>query len=328
MKDPLVSIITPCFNGEKFLYRCLDAILNQTYSNIEFIFVNDGSTDTTEEIILSYKKNFADKGIAFKYIDQKNKGLGGAILAGLKIFTGEYLCWPDSDDMLMPNSIEKRVRFLEHHLEFGSVSSNAYIFNQDDLINPIGFIANKEHKNLDQKQFLHLLLGKSIFCSGCHMVRAKAFLDVNPNRYIYPAKRGQNWQMLLPLYYKYDRGFIDEPLYAYINYRSSMSKDHNKEEILYRISEHDEIIYHTLKQINMPEHEFIFYNNLIKNQNIKRRFDIASSFQDKKLLEEQYELLKQNKIVSLKDKTVYWLSKFHVYNTARYLKRLLKGLWK
>ena len=56
MEQPLVSIITPCYNGENFIKRYFDSILKQTYSNIELFFVNDGSTDQTESIALSYRE--------------------------------------------------------------------------------------------------------------------------------------------------------------------------------------------------------------------------------------------------------------------------------
>ena len=58
MKTEKVSIVTPCYNGEKYLERFLKSILNQSYGNIELIFINDGSTDQTEEIIKKYKEEF------------------------------------------------------------------------------------------------------------------------------------------------------------------------------------------------------------------------------------------------------------------------------
>ena len=61
MKYPLVSVITPCYNGEKYLDRYFKSILDQTYPNIELIFVNDGSNDKTEEIALSYKNKLEEK---------------------------------------------------------------------------------------------------------------------------------------------------------------------------------------------------------------------------------------------------------------------------
>lgn len=198
MNKGLVSIIVPCYNVEKVIDKCIKSILNQTYRKLEVIFVNDGSTDNTEKIVLSYKKEFEQKNMIFKYIYQENKGLGGAINTGLKHFTGEYLSWPDADDALTSTSIEKKVVFLENKPEYGSVTSDANIYNEDDLLNPIRKITDIFEYNTEEEQFEYMLLGKSIFCSGCHMVKTKAFLDVNPNREIFEARRGQNWQMLLP----------------------------------------------------------------------------------------------------------------------------------
>ena len=62
MTKPLVSIITPCYNGEAFLKRYFESILNQTYPNLELIFINDGSTDRTEEIALSYRERLEKRG--------------------------------------------------------------------------------------------------------------------------------------------------------------------------------------------------------------------------------------------------------------------------
>ena len=76
----------------------------------------------------------------------------------------------------------------------------------------------------DEKQFEYLLNEKSIFCTGCHMIRVSALKEVNPKFEIYPARRGQNWQLLLPIYYKYKRFFLDEPLYGYVIYAQSMSQ--------------------------------------------------------------------------------------------------------
>ena len=209
-ENPLVSIITPCYNGENVMHRLLDSILSQTYSNIEFILINDGSTDHSEEIWYQYEKKFNEKGIKTIYIHQRNQGLGAAINAGLKVFTGDYLCWPDIDDYFEDTSVEKRVNFLETHKEYGSVSSDANQYMEDNLS--------------------------------------------APDRYIYPARRGQNNQMLLPIYYKYKHGFIDEPLYNYIVYKKSMSTpDITEESALDRINEYLELLRWTFKQIMFDE---------------------------------------------------------------------------
>ncbi|NTW98357.1 MAG: glycosyltransferase family 2 protein, partial [Geobacteraceae bacterium] len=213
--QPLVSIITPCYNGDKYLYRFFDSILAQTYRNIELIFVNDGSTDKTEEVALSYKDRLESSGVRLVYIYQDNKGLAGAINAGLANMSGKYFCWPDSDDYFEATSIEKRVCVLENFTDYAVVTSDAYIRDIDSMEEPIGVVSNNNSNRFLSNQFEFLIIGESIFCSGCHMMRADVFRDTHPDGQIYNARRGQNWQMLLPVYYKHKRYFLDEPLYNY-----------------------------------------------------------------------------------------------------------------
>ena len=112
MNSSLVSIVTPCYNGEKYLSRFLESILNQTYSEIELILINDGSNDGTERIVQGYRQSFSAKGIRFLYEYQKNQGQAAALNRGLKLFTGEYITWLDSDDEIMPDFIKKKVDFF------------------------------------------------------------------------------------------------------------------------------------------------------------------------------------------------------------------------
>ncbi len=259
MKEPKVSIITPCYNGAHGISRMLDSVLAQTYSNIEFILVNDGSTDNSEQIWKSYEPLFKERGYETKYLFQENQGLGAAINSGLKQFTGDYLCWPDVDDILEPTSVEKRVSFLEEHQGFGSVSSNANIYNEYDLHHAIGTACDHLLHIAEEWQFRYMVSGHSLYCCGCHMLRSKYFLEVNPNREIYPARRGQNNQMLLPIYYKYKHGYIDEPLYDYIIYDKSMSTpDESLERAVNRAEEYMQILHHTLAEIPMDEETKIF----------------------------------------------------------------------
>ena len=291
---PLVSVITPCYNGEKTIKRQMDSIIQQTYRPIEYILINDGSTDSTEKIVKQYEKKFKDANIDLKYIYQENKGLGGAINTGIKLFTGDYLCWPDADDYLEHDSIEKRVAFLEKHPDFGVVSSDASIYNSDDLSKCIGFVSGKREDRFNENQFELLLKEQSIFCPGCHMVRTQALLDVNPNRDIYEARRGQNWQILLPIYYKYKRGFIDEPLYNYIVYPVSMShEEESLEKELFRADEHETIIINTLNRINMNNSERHYYIDFIKERYIRKRFNIYCKYGEKNLLNKEFDKLKQ-----------------------------------
>lgn len=96
MNNKLVSVIVPIYNVEKYLARCIESIIRQTYTNIEIILVNDGSTDNCGEIC----KHYAHKDKRIKIVEKKNGGLSDARNAGLKIATGEYVIFVDSDDYI------------------------------------------------------------------------------------------------------------------------------------------------------------------------------------------------------------------------------------
>ncbi len=276
---PLVSIIIPCYNGSKTIRTCLDSVLAQTYKNLEIITVDDGSTDDTSEIIHRYEEKFAKEGMTLRYIYQENKGLGGAINTGLANFTGDYLCWIDCDDFLMEKSVEIRLNFLLENPDFGCVSSNANIYNDTDLNTPIRNVADAcKATNSHPRQFLLLLKSKTIFCAGCHMIRTSAFLETNPDRRIFPARRGQNWQMLMPVYYKHKRGYVDEPLYGYIMYPTSMSLgDSTKESKIFRFNEHLEIITNTLNKMIMPESDRKRYLRIYKGYYYRQMYGVNAA---------------------------------------------------
>lgn len=90
----VVSVVVPVYNVEKYLDRCLDSIVNQSYERIEIILVNDGSTDSSLDICKSYK----NKDLRIKIINQKNGGLSCARNSGLQKATGKYIVFVDSDD--------------------------------------------------------------------------------------------------------------------------------------------------------------------------------------------------------------------------------------
>lgn len=94
--DPVISIIVPFYNVASYLAQCIESIVQQSYTSLEIILVNDGSTDTSEQIC----KEFANRDNRIHVIHQKNAGAAAARNAGLDIATGEYLAFVDSDDWL------------------------------------------------------------------------------------------------------------------------------------------------------------------------------------------------------------------------------------
>ncbi len=111
MKKPVISVIVPVYNVENYLAKCLDSILCQTFSNIEIICVNDGSTDSSRKILEEYK----NKDSRIKIVDKKNGGLSSARNAGMKVATGEFYSFIDSDDWIDITMLEKLYNnMLEH----------------------------------------------------------------------------------------------------------------------------------------------------------------------------------------------------------------------
>ena len=106
METPLISIIIPVYNWEKYIKRCVDSIIKQTYKNIEIITINDWSTDNTLNILNSYKQD------CIKVINQKNMGLWPTRNVWIKNATGDYVLFVDADDFLKEDCLETYVKEL------------------------------------------------------------------------------------------------------------------------------------------------------------------------------------------------------------------------
>lgn len=104
MSEPLVSIVMPVFNAERFLTEAIESVLRQHHKNWELIIVDDGSTDASLEIA----RRFSDPRI--HVLTQANKGVSSARNAALKVMRGEYFCFLDADDVLPPMSVHERLK--------------------------------------------------------------------------------------------------------------------------------------------------------------------------------------------------------------------------
>ena len=117
-----VSVIIPVYNVEKYVAEAINSVLAQTYTNFEIIIIDDGSTDRSKEIC----QQFTD--FRIKIIHQQNRGLAGARNTGIRHAQGEYLAFLDSDDLWLPEKLEKHVDHLENSLNVGvSFSRSAFI---------------------------------------------------------------------------------------------------------------------------------------------------------------------------------------------------------
>lgn len=109
--NPLISVIIPVYNTEKYLEACLNSIVNQTYRNLEIILIDDGSTDNSPNIC----DKFAETDSRIKVIHKKNEGVSKARNTGLLYATGDYFHFPDSDDYLEPDTYDYLLNLIDEH---------------------------------------------------------------------------------------------------------------------------------------------------------------------------------------------------------------------
>lgn len=138
-----VSIVMPVFNGEAYLKESIESILKQTYTDFEFIIVNDGSTDDSLRIIKDYAKN--DRRIVL--ISRENKGLVASLNEGISQASSKYIARMDADDISHPDRIEKQLQFFKENSVdilgtcvevFGDVDEKSRLFNEKKLNIPFG----------------------------------------------------------------------------------------------------------------------------------------------------------------------------------------------
>ena len=115
--DPLVSIIIPAFNAEKFISETVNSVLTQSYTNWELIIVNDGSTDSTKNLI----ENFAQTDKRIQPIHQKNMGVSLTRNNGFKHATGQYIALLDADDVWLENNLLEKINMLQSDSSLGFV---------------------------------------------------------------------------------------------------------------------------------------------------------------------------------------------------------------
>ncbi len=251
MKAGLVSICSPCYNVAPYIPRFLDSLIQQTYKQLQIILVNDGATDETGEVIDRYIPLLEAEGYKVTYIVQENSGQSAAVNRALKEAQGEYLAWPDPDDWLTPDSVEKRVRFLQEHPEVALVRGNVENIRASDG-QSLGTTESTEGEPFEIPDFAEkLIMVKTWYAPITCMVRMSAFDEVCPGREIYTSKwGGQNLQMMLPVVHRFPHRQLREVLGYYLIRDDSHS--HNvktADEHIRYILERQNIFLNTLRQI-------------------------------------------------------------------------------
>ncbi len=150
---PLVSIILPCYNAEKYLDYALGSIINQDYKNLEIICIDDGSSDGTLDILHAYQRK--DDRIVIVQ-NEKNLGLIASLNKALSLVRGEYFARMDADDYSLPNRISSQINYISQHPEIDLVSTAYNYFQVNEKANKYIYPIATKQKSL---KFL------SLFCT-------------------------------------------------------------------------------------------------------------------------------------------------------------------
>ena len=136
-----VSIIVPVYNTSKYLNKCIDSIIKQTYKNIEIVLINDGSTDNSLEILKYYES--MDKRIIV--IDKRNTGVSDTRNIGISASTGEYIMFIDSDDFIDENTIEIMLKYIiKKDVDVVRCNCYKYLKNGKKVIDNLYELSNKK----------------------------------------------------------------------------------------------------------------------------------------------------------------------------------------
>jgi len=168
MKKPTVTILMPVYNAEKYIKEAIESIINQTFTDFEFLIIDDGSSDNSLNIINNYKDNRIRL-----YKNEQNIKLISTLNKGIELAKGKYIARMDADDISLPQRIEKQVEFMEKHPEIGALGT-AFISFDDN---------NKYfYKTIYPSDHFSICVGMLYKMQLCHssvIIRSKTIIDNN-----------------------------------------------------------------------------------------------------------------------------------------------------
>lgn len=277
-----ISIIVPIYNVEKYLNRCIDSILAQTFTDFELILVDDGSTDNCIKICNEY----AEKDNRIVVIHKENSGLSAARNTGLDIATGEYIGFIDSDDYIHPQMYEILYsKIIKSNCDL-AISRFKKIYNNEDEFKEYNIDSIKYYK-LNSKEALNELCGNNSvqFVIACNKLYKKNLFD----KLRYEDGRYHEDEFIIHnlLYKCRDIVYIELDLYNYYQREGSIMKNNSPKRIIDSLDAYesrmkffyknkmnnltDYIAYfYVIKFFNEYKKEFIINNNY--NKKMKRSF--------------------------------------------------------
>ncbi|MBW4027397.1 glycosyltransferase family 2 protein [Acidipila rosea] len=212
LHQPLVSVIIPTFNRSGLLTQAVDSVLRQTYTNVEIIVVDDGSTDDTQVVLAPYLGRIS-------YHLQANSGVAKARNTGITLCHGDYICFLDSDDAWAPNKLDRQVDFLARYPAYGLLATE--IAGVDQLGQRVDRSKSEMYTIHNGFVLEHLLFANWIQTSTV-MIRRECLqriggFDEEVGQF------GEDWLLWMRIASEYQIYFLPEPLTYYRVHQTSLS---------------------------------------------------------------------------------------------------------
>ena len=201
----LVSVIIPSYNKSYYTVKAIESVLDQTYSNIEIIVVDDNSTDNTLDLLNKYKKriNIIKK--------EKNTGACNSRNIGMKLAKGYYIAHLDCDDVYIKTKIEKSINYIEQNKDIDFVYTDVFLIDKDDnKLKPITKMNNHPGEGKIAKK---LLLNDYVITNSTLIAKNKCFKEIGG--FDEPIFIAADRDILIRLSEKFNAGYIDEKLTSY-----------------------------------------------------------------------------------------------------------------
>lgn len=213
---PLVSVVMPVYNGEKYLPEAIDSILAQTFTDFEFIIVDDGSVDGSAAIIRSYQRR--DQRIQFIQLE-RNEGPSAARNRGIAAASGKYIAMMDSDDISLPQRLRMQVEFLEAKPKIDGVGVGGQAV-REDLTPTFTYRLSRRHCQI---VFSMLVVGQAMINAS---VMARREL-MSSEGYDQRLRIGEDTELFARLIWRRGARFanIPAPLYIYRRHENTVSYD-------------------------------------------------------------------------------------------------------
>lgn len=216
-KNPLISVIMPVYNAEKYLKEAIDSILNQTFEDFEFLILNDGSNDSTIDII----NNYTDARIIVLH-EPQNRGIVYQLNKGLAVSKGNYVARMDADDISVATRFELQLNFLSNNPDYAMVGSSVYLINENSEE-----IGTHEYKSKNEELQASLFFGNTFAHSTILAHKPIINKYLYNNDYIY----AEDYFLWSKIAAEYKISNIKQPLLYYRIHNNSISAKHNEKQI-------------------------------------------------------------------------------------------------